>query len=274
MKKSFTPLDIAGSMKVAQDQVRQIETFTSQSNDFDIISAYEVSRLIHEARSNEGALPVGRKIGFTNPAMWDRYGVRAPIWGYMYDRTVVMLDDADTLCGLSAFCEPMIEPEIVLHFRSAPPVGADRHEVLASIDWIAHGFEIVQSHFPGWRFQAADTVADGGLHGTLLVGTPVPLERLGNDPLAVLTDFTLELFRNDELQETGRGANVLGNPILAVEHLIDVLAGQTLAPGLQAGEMVTTGTLTEAYPVNAGETWHSQLTGAPLPGLRVTFTDQ
>jgi hypothetical protein len=30
---------------------------------------------------------------------------------------------------------------------------------------VAHGYEIVHTHFPGWKFSAAQAVADGGLHG-------------------------------------------------------------------------------------------------------------
>ena len=35
---------------------------------------------------------------------------------------------------------------------------------------MGHGFEIVQSIFPEWKFSAADTVAAFGLHGALLIG--------------------------------------------------------------------------------------------------------
>ncbi|MER8962545.1 hypothetical protein [Mesorhizobium sp. M0701] len=31
---------------------------------------------------------IGRKIGFTNHRMWERYAVKAPISGYMYESTV------------------------------------------------------------------------------------------------------------------------------------------------------------------------------------------
>jgi 2-oxo-3-hexenedioate decarboxylase len=66
-------------MKAAQDGVRQIEPFTSQLVGFDVPAAYAVAHLIHETRLHEGAHPVGRKIGFTNPDMWSWYGVREPI---------------------------------------------------------------------------------------------------------------------------------------------------------------------------------------------------
>jgi 2-keto-4-pentenoate hydratase len=152
-----TALDLralALEMKAAQDSAHQVEPFTTRLPAFDLAAAYEVAHLIHRARLKEGAVPVGRKIGFTNPDMWSRFGVCEPIWGYIYDTTVVRLNDTQTTCLLSNFVEPKIEPEIVFGFRAAPRTGADLIEILNAIDWVAHGFEIVQSHFPGWRFQA------------------------------------------------------------------------------------------------------------------------
>jgi hypothetical protein len=67
---ALDPRVIAQEMKAAQDDVRQIEPFTSRLSRFDNAVAYEVSHLIHNARIKEGAVAVGRKIGFTNPDMW------------------------------------------------------------------------------------------------------------------------------------------------------------------------------------------------------------
>ena len=41
---------------------------------------------------------------------------------------------------------------------------------------------------------------------------------------------------------------------------------------LAAGEIVTTGVLTDAHSVSPGETWSTEIAGLPLPGLRITFT--
>jgi 2-oxo-3-hexenedioate decarboxylase len=256
-------------MKAAQDEVRQIEPFTAQLSTFDVSAAYAVAQLIHEARLGEGATPVGRKIGFTNPHMWSLYGVREPIWGYMYDRTVVPLSANHETCSLGRFAEPKIEPEIVFHFRAAPPVDGDLPAILECIDWVAHAFEIVQSHFPGWKFQAADTVADGALHGTLLVGEPQAVARLGTELVAALESFSLTLSCNGAVREVGRGSNVLGSPLAAIAHLSAVLAKQSQYQPLQANEMITTGTLTRALSVHAGETWRTELEGIKLSGLAV-----
>jgi 2-oxo-3-hexenedioate decarboxylase len=263
---------LALEMKAAQDGVCQIQPFTTRLRGFDLAAAYEVSELIHLARLAEGAKPVGRKIGFTNPAMWDRFGVREPIWAYVYDRTVVQLLGEHAICKLARFVEPKIEPEIVVHFHSAPPLRASPEEVLDTIDWVAHGFEIVQSHFPGWKFEAPDTVADWALHGTLLVGPPQPVARLGGDLVAALEGFSLTLSCDGREVETGRGSNVLGSPLAAVAHLVALLARQSASP-LHAGEMVTTGTITTARSVRAGETWQSEIGGIALPGLTIDFLE-
>ena len=262
---------IAWQMKAAQDEARQIEPFTSRRPGFDLPAAYEVAQLIHQARLAEGERAVGRKIGFTNAEMWALYGVREPVWAHLYDRTVVHVAGQRAVCALGGFTEPKIEPEVVLHFCSAPPAGADAAAVLACVDWVAHGIEVVQSHFPGWSFRAADTVADAALHATLLVGEPQAVARLGADAAAALERFGVVLSCDGAVRERGRGSNVLGSPLTAVAHLIAVLTRQPHPLPLQSGEIVTTGTLTAALPISAGETWRTVLDGIALPGLEVEF---
>lgn len=263
--------DIASQIQTAQVEVRQVEPFTSRIPDFDLQSAYAVAQLIHDDRVSAGAMPVGRKIGFTNSAMWDIYGVREPIWAYMYNHTVTYLAMDEGTCSLGQFAEPMIEPEIVFHFHSTPPIGADLQALVGCIDWVAHGFEIVHSHYPGWKFQPADAVANCALHGTLLLGEPVAIDQLGPDPVTALESFSIELSCNGKVMEGGRGSNVLGNPLNSLAHLTAVLSKQPKCLPLQAGEIVTTGTITTAKAVRPGESWHSKLQGIALPDLAVAF---
>ncbi len=265
------PQTIAQEMKAAQDQNGQIEPFTERFSRFDNTLACEVAGLIHEARVSDGAVSVGRKIGFTNPEMWSLYGVRAPIWAHVYDRTVTHISAGQARCHIGGFSEPKIEPEIVIHFGSTPPESSDSAEILGCVDWIAHGIEIVQSHYPGWEFQAADTIADSALHATLLVGEPLDVNLLGPEVLTDLEQFTITLACDGEVQEQGLGSNVLGSPMVAIAHLISVIAKQRDASPLQAGELVTTGTLTPALPVLAGQKWTTNLEGIALPGLSVLF---
>ena len=262
---------LARETKAAQDEGGTLTPFSARVPGFDTATAYEVARLIHEARVREGAVPVGRKIGFTNREIWPVYGVYEPIWAYVYDTTVVRLPGSRGACRLGRFPIPRIEPEIVLHFRTAPPPGGDPAAVLACVDWVAHGFEVVQSHYPDWKFQAADTVADSSMHARLLIGEPRPATALGADLAARLERFTIALACDGAVCDRGRGANALDSPLAAVAHLTAALATQPRARALQAGELVTTGTLTQAPLVHPGETWSTTLEGIDLPGLTVTF---
>lgn len=262
---------IAREITAAQDDARQIELLTSRYDGFDVATAYRVANAIHEMRVEAGLKPVGRKIGFTNSRLWAEFGVSEPIWGHMYDTTVSHVDGDAGSFSLSGFAEPKIEPEIVVHLGSAPGPGDDAPALLEHVDWIAHGFEIVQSHFAGWRFQAPDTIADQGLHGALLVGPPLSVSGHRAEIADQLERFTIALSADGEERDTGNGANVLGSPLKAVAHLIAVLAGQPDGPQLREGELLTTGTITAAHTIRPGETWSTELLGIALPGLAVRF---
>ncbi|MFO7812741.1 MAG: fumarylacetoacetate hydrolase family protein [Pelovirga sp.] len=263
---------IAADISAAQTDVRQIDSFSARYPAFDLESAYAVARIQHQQRLDQGATMVGRKIGFTNPAMWARFGVHQPLWAPLYQKTVAYIDQAEVACSLGGFTEPKIEPELVLHFHRTPPVTDDPAAILACVDWVAHAFEIVQSHYPNWEFSAADVVADDVLHGALLIGPPCNIAELGPGLIERLKTFSVALYAQGDLRETGEGRNVLGCPATAVAYLQQVLDQQPECSTLQAGELVTTGTITTALPVKAGETWETRISGLDVPGLKVRFT--
>ena len=218
-------------------------------------------------RETRGELPVGRKIGFTNPTVW----TYAPMWGYVYNRTVHSLSEIGNTFPLAGLAEPRIEPEIVFKLAVAPAPGMAEGTLLKSIDWVAHGFEIVQSIFPGWKFAAPDTVAAFGLHGALLIGPRHSIAAHAEDWGRTLSTFEINLKRDGAVVDHGLARNVLGGPVSALRHLIDILARDQVNRPLAAGEIVTTGTLTRALPVSAGETWTTELTGIGLDGICVRF---
>ena len=172
--------------------------------------------------------------------------------------------------------EPKIEPEIVFRLRAAPSAGMNEDDLAQCIDWVAHGFEIVHSVFPGWRFKGADTIAAFGMHGVLIVGNPRyvrTIAGINRDLVRDLKSFHVSLLCDGALRDSGTGTNVLGSPLLALGHLAGVLARLPHHPPLAAGEIITTGTLTAALDIKPGQTWHTAFTGIDLPGLRVTFAD-
>lgn len=251
---------------------RQIPRLTEADPAFDVTCAYEVLAELHARRIARGWQPVGRKIGFTNTTIWERYGVDRPMWSHVWDRTVTFAQGDHAELVLDGLMEPRIEPEIVFGIDGPLPPGDDPVDILRAVAWIAPGFEIVHSPFPGWKFGAADCAAAYGLHGRLAVGTRVPVTDANRATLAAaLPTFEVTLSRGHTLIEQGVGGNVLGSPARALAYLRDVLATQPWAPRLAAGEIVTTGTITDAQPVRAGETWHATFDTLPLRALTATI---
>jgi len=54
-------------------------------------------------------------------------------------------------------------------------------------------------------------------------------------------------------------------------HLVEVLGAQSDFPQLAAGEIISTGTMTDAHPVAPGETWSTEFEGRELSGMTIHF---
>lgn len=251
---------------------RQLPSLAERLRGFDLAQAYRVTAALRRIREQRGERPVGRKIGFTNRTIWDEYRVYAPIWGDMYATTLRETGGAAQL-DLSPYLEPRIEPEIAFGLARAPEPGMDEAALLGCIAWVAHGVEIVHSLFEGWRFSAADTIAAFGLHGAYRLGPRRPIEQAPPDGwLAALSRFEISLYRNNALADRGQAKNVLDGPLSALRHLNDLLADDRHNPPLATGEIVTTGTVTRAFPVVPGETWRTELHGLDLTPMEIRFT--
>jgi 2-oxo-3-hexenedioate decarboxylase len=234
--------DIASEAFAVLGTGRQIPPFSGRCPDFGLEDAYRIAAAVRAQREARGERPAGRKIGFTNRTIWAEYNVHAAIWGYVYDRTVHDVSEHRDGVSLSGLAEPRIEPEIMFGLAAAPTPGMDAEALLDCIDWIAHGFEIVQSIFPNWTFLAADTIAGYGLHGALWVGPRHSIASRRDDWGPELSAFEIDLFGNGVPADHGRAVNVLDGPVFPLGHLVKLLASDPFNPPLAAGEIVTTGT--------------------------------
>lgn len=236
---------------------RQLAPITDADPGFDLARAYAVQARLTEARADR---VVGMKTGFTNRRIWDEYGVHAPIHGPVFAGTW----RAGPL-AVADFLEPRIEPEIVLRLATSPEPDMDMPALMACVGAVARGFEIVDSPFPGWRFRAADTVAARALHAALVTGDFVSATP---ELLAGLAQVQATLLCDGAEMDRGHAETILGGgPMAALADLVR----QRGADRLPAGWIVSTGTLTRALPVAAGQSWTTELTAVNLPPLTLAF---
>jgi 2-keto-4-pentenoate hydratase len=260
---------IAAEAYDALVQTRQISPFTTRPGGLTVADAYRAMPHIRRRYEAAGAKAIGRKLGFTNRTIWAQYNVYAPAWGYMFDRSVRDLTSAPL--PLAQFSQARIEPEIVFGVAAPPSAAMDDAALSSCIAWVALGFEIVQSIFPDWKFSAADTIAANGLHGALLIGPRHAFAPRAAQWRDTLGRFDIDLSCDGKLIDRGTAANVLDGPLSALRHLAGLLAADADSHPLAAGDIVTTGTLTKAMPIAAGETWTAVPEGVGLEGIEMRF---
>ncbi|WP_075255929.1 MULTISPECIES: 2-keto-4-pentenoate hydratase [Herbaspirillum] len=252
----------------------------SESEPLSVEDAYEIAHNIRNIRVAQGEQPIGRKIGFVVRKNWERYGIiddaRIPTWAPMYDSTVRFAEDNHGLQSLTGAVQPRIEPEIVFKLGKTPAPDASLEELADCLEWMAHGFEIVVCPFPKWEFTVADSIAAFGLHGTLIVGEPHVLSSASRHHLPqILASASVSLSCSTESASVLRAAGFcndeMDSPLHALWHLHQLLQKQTRFRKLQAGEIITTGTWTDACPIEPGQTWTTAFSGVTLPGLTVSF---
>ncbi len=245
---------------------------SAREENFSMDDAYAVGFEIAGIQKARGRKTVGRKIGFTNPALWERMGLDAVIWSYVYDNTLQHASNNKANYSLKGTAAPKIEPEIVFKLKSDLTAGSeDAASILETVEWVAFGYEIVDCNYANWRFKPADMVADFGFHAGLIVGEPHPVKDIGR-LVSQLQGVKVKLFKNEELAAEGAGKNVMGSPALSLGSVAGIISRQKEGGPLAAGEIITSGTLTEAQPVTPGETWRTELEGLDLPPFSITFT--
>ncbi len=264
---------IADELIAAQDSATMLSPITARWPEFTVDDGYKVLGLIEARRRAQGWHLVGRKIGFTNRTIWPRYNVDRPMWAHLWRHTVMFAPSGEAALDLRPYVQPRLEPEVVFKLKGPVPLSDDPVALLAAVEWMAAGFELVQSHFPDWKFKNADCAAAFGLHGALLVGPQVPITDENRERIArTLPAFAATLSCDGRVIDRGIGAHVLDSPALALGHLARLLASQPQFTPLAAGEIITTGTITDAALVKTGESWTADYGELGLAQISWRFT--
>lgn len=241
---------------------------------FDLNTAYDVEAMLKRFREAAGHEAVGRKVGYANKAMWRVLKLETLVWAHMYDDTVRYADGNSATLAVAHPRSLKIEPEIVFGLKG--PVAAessDAASALASADWLALGFEIIDCPFPDWKFQPSDFVASFGLHAALVVGEKIKVRPELISPLIdQLAGFKVRMSKSGEIVEEGSGRNSLKSPALCLAELGSAISRRFPSHPLSEGEVVSSGTLTAGHATGSGDLWTAEVEGISLPSLTLRLT--
>ena len=246
---------------------------SSRGAHFDMNAAYAVEAAFTRLRIESGRQKVGVKVGYANKAVLRALKLETLVWAHMYDDTVVYVNGNSVEISLPYYRSPKIEPEIVFKLKAPIVVqGLSAAEVLASVEWLAIGFEIIDCPYPEWQFKPVDFVAAFGLHLRLVIGQPLHLDSETIPALVdALANFKVRVSKNGEFVEEGAGKNSLRSPALCLAEVAGAMLRQSGAEPLTAGDLISSGTLTAGHPVVQGDRWRVDVEGLPLSAPTVRF---
>jgi 2-keto-4-pentenoate hydratase len=210
-----------------------------------IAAAYAVQQKI---AALAGKPVAGWKIGATSQAAQRLLGVDGPAAAPMFaDRCLESPAAVAVFPGHNA----SVECEFAFRFaRALPPRerAYGRDEVLDAVGWLVPAVEIVGCRFEGGfaGIGAVRLIADMVANIAWTGGRPVA-EWRGLDIKA----HGIKLSRNGEAAAEGVGANALGDPLTVLEWTANHLSQRGL--GLNAGDVVSTGTCTGVVAVGPGD---------------------
>lgn len=233
MQMSDIITEIAEDLYKARTTRTPIEFVRHRLPEKDKDAAYRISELVTQQReAAEGRRRVGRKVGLTNPVVQARAGVDEPDYGIILDN---MVFESPVERPASAYFHPKIEAELAFVLKS-DILDTDLASVEAAIDYVTPAMELVDNRYHSYKMGIVDTIADNAACEGIVTGSVrIPYGEMD------LKQVEMVLYRGDEELTRGVGANVMGDPINAVQWLAET--SLRIGKPLRAGEILLSGSI-------------------------------
>ena len=235
---ALDPAAAAGVLRRARLSRQTLGTLLSESVELSLADAYRVQDQVTAARLASGERVAGWKLGYTSAVMRAQMGIASPNFGPLTD---AMLLESPAVLPDGAL-QPRVEPEIGLRLGRPLVAPCSIEDALDACDSALACLEIVDSVWTGYRFTLEDNTADGSSAAWVAVGPPMPLADLASLAVALTVDGVVA--------ERATGAAASGHPAAGVLWLAEQLGARGQA--LQPGDLVITGGLTSARPLEPG----------------------
>lgn len=193
--------------------------------------AYAIQAEWVRMKQEAGDGVVGWKIGLTSKAMQSALSIDIPDSGVLLQS---MVFENGASIPRDRFIQPRIEAEIAFVMKAPLSADASPEAILAATDYVAPALEILDTRIfrkdpVSSRLRTVfDTISDNAANGGVVLGDPI-----GDLDALDLRWMGSIVSRNGEVEETGLGAGVLGNPLISMSWLVQRLAayGDRIEPG-------------------------------------------
>lgn len=223
-----------GQAERSHDQIRLL---TDRHPDMTMDDAYAIQAEWMRMKQAAGDGIIGWKIGLTSKAMQAALSIDIPDSGVLL-RSMAFDNGADI--PKDRFIQPRIEAEIAFVMKRPLEMDASPEAILAATDYVAPALEILDTRIfrkdpvSGRLRTVLDTISDNAANAGIVMGNPV--RSFGDLDLGWIGSI---VSRNGEVEETGLGAGVLGDPLMSMSWLVQRLAAY--GDRIEAGQVVLSG---------------------------------
>lgn len=250
---------LAEHLETCQLQARDTLKITDEHPAMDWDDAYAIQAEILRRKRSRGLRLAGLKAGLTSYAKMKQMGVSTPCFGFMTDDYTVP-DGGEVRC--SELIHPKVEPEIAF-VTKRPLRGPGCHigTVLAAVDFVIPGIEVIDSRYRDFKFDLKSVIADNTSAARFVIGGQAS-DVAGID----LRTVGVVMEKNGRVVAVGAGAAVLGHPAAALAMLANHLGARD--EEVPAGTLVLSGGITEAVAVQPGDAVTLRVQGMGQTSLR------
>jgi 2-keto-4-pentenoate hydratase len=211
------------------------------------------------ARRAAGAISLGWKVGFGAPAAMQRFGIQAPLVGFLLQSARV---DSGATVPTTGWIKPVAEPEIAVCLGTDLRGGATREEAARAVAAIAPCIELADLDRPP---EDVEAILAGNIYQRhVIVGT-----RDDTRAGCRLDGLVARVVRNGaEIASTADPQALTGDYLDIVRHVAGLL--EAFGERLAAGQIIITGSITPPLLVSAGEALEFHL--EPVGSVAVRFS--
>jgi 2-keto-4-pentenoate hydratase len=241
---------------------RPTEILPAELYPADLDEAYAIRRAFQEIEEGTGRGAIaGYKIGLTTPVMQKLCGINEPCYGAIFVREV---HQSRAVLSARDYCRLGVETEIALRLGVDLAAGSNPQQVAAAVDSAMAAIELIEDlRYDYKRLDAAAMVAGNVWNAGVVIGAPVTDWRA-----LALAQVTARLSISGRETGTGKGGDVMGNPLNALAWLADKLAAARTP--LRRGMIVMTGSMVPIQYPSAGDEVLVEISGLGAAELQVT----